>query len=234
MFCRRCKGSRYFHFREKRKLTSFHSLENKNNNSEDDDEAASLPLPDIREARARRREREEEAEIEAAKEEFKPKVNRKDIEAMKKLLEAQPFADADETLFEEEEYGTVSALLGEKAKPFLGIGSGPLQVGHFIGSLAIMLMAFVEYPGFPLTNLPTPLRDCLQGGLGTIYAVNVVMAILATFKAGERGQSPLLWGVKTVAVGGLAFDQLSQLPTTEQIERRRSVKGKRALGKNKR
>jgi hypothetical protein len=153
---------------------------------------------------------------------------------MKRLLEAQPFADADETLFEEEEYGTVSALLGEKAKPFLGIGSGPLQVGHFIGSLAIILMAFVEYPGFPLTNLPTPLRDCLQGGLGTVYAVNAVMAVLAVFKAGERGQNPLLWGVKTVAVGGLAFDQLSQLPTTEEMERRRSVKGKRALGKNKR
>ena len=196
-------------------------------------DAADLPLPDIREARSRRREREEEAEIEAAKEEFKPKVDRKDLEAMKRLLEAQPFADADETLFEEEEYGTVSALLGEKAKPFLGIGPGPLQVAHFIGSLVIMLMAFVEYPGFPLTNLPTPLRDCFQGGLATIYAVNVVMAILATFKAGERGQNPLLWGVKTVAVGGLAFDQLTQLPTTEEVERRRSVKGKRALGKNK-
>ena len=80
------------------------------------------------------------------------------------LLEQQPFADADPTLFEEEAYGTVSALLGERAKPFLSIPFGPLQVGHFIGSLGILLMAFIEYPGFPLTNLPTPLRECLQGG----------------------------------------------------------------------
>jgi len=80
------------------------------------------------------------------------------------LLEQQPFADADDSFFEEEEYDTVSALLGERAAPFLGIPSGPLQVGHFIGALGIMLMAFIEYPGFPLTNLPTPLRDCLQGG----------------------------------------------------------------------
>jgi hypothetical protein len=58
----------------------------------------------------------------------------------------------------------VSALLGERAKPFVGIPIGPLQVGHFVGALAIVLMAFVEYPGFPLTNLPTPLRDALQGG----------------------------------------------------------------------
>jgi hypothetical protein len=58
----------------------------------------------------------------------------------------------------------VSALLGEKTKPFLGIPSGFLQVGHFIGALGIVLMAFVQYPGFPLTNLPTPLRESLQGG----------------------------------------------------------------------
>lgn len=83
---------------------------------------------------------------------------------MLQLLEQQPYADADDSNFLEEEYGTVSALLGERAKPFLGIPLGPLQVGHFIGSLGIVLMAFVEYPGFPLTNLPTPLRDCFQGG----------------------------------------------------------------------
>jgi len=58
----------------------------------------------------------------------------------------------------------VSALLGERALPFLGIPTGPLQVGHFIGALVIVLMAFVEYPGFPLTNLPSPLRGSLQGG----------------------------------------------------------------------
>ena len=80
------------------------------------------------------------------------------------LLEQQPFADADDSFFVEEEYGTVSALLAEGAKPFLGLPSGPLQVGHFIGALGIILMAFVEYPGFPLTNLPTPLRGSLQGG----------------------------------------------------------------------
>jgi hypothetical protein len=58
----------------------------------------------------------------------------------------------------------VSALLGERVKPFLGIPTGPLQAGHLIGALGIILMAFVEYPGFPLTNLPTPIRDALQGG----------------------------------------------------------------------
>ena len=80
------------------------------------------------------------------------------------MLEQDPYADADDSFFQEQEYTTVSALLGERAKPFLGIPTGPLQVGHFIGALVIVLMAFVEYPGFPLTNLPTPLRGALQGG----------------------------------------------------------------------
>lgn len=142
----------------------------------------------------------------------RPRISRSDKKAMRDLLEQEPFADTDASYFEEEEYGTVSALLGEGAKPFLGIPPGPLQVGHFIGALGIVLMAFVEYPGFPLTNLPTPLRDCLQGGLGTIYLCNTVLAVFAALAANERGQNPGLWAVKTFSVGGLALDQLTQLP----------------------
>ena len=58
----------------------------------------------------------------------------------------------------------MSALLSEKTQPFLGIPAGPIQVGHFIGAMGVVLMAFIEYPGFPLTNLPTPLRACFQSG----------------------------------------------------------------------
>ncbi len=127
----------------------------------------------------------------------------------------------------------MSALLAEGAKPFLGIPPGPLQVGHFIGALGIILMAFVEYPGFPLTNLPTPLRDCLQGGLATVYLINTILAVLATFKAAERGQSSLLWAAKTFSVGGLAFDQLTQLPTLKEIEEIENRKGARAIKKKR-
>jgi hypothetical protein len=96
-------------------------------------------------------------------------------------LEQQPYSDADDSLFEEEAYSTVSALLGERAKPFLGIPFGPLQVGHFIGSLGIILMAFVQYPGFPLTNLPTPVRECLQGGKFKSYFVTASTNVLQIF-----------------------------------------------------
>lgn len=69
-------------------------------------------------------------------------------------------------------------------------------------------------------------------GLGTIYGINIILAILAIFKAGERGQPALLWVAKTFTVGGLAYDQLTQLPTTEELEKAKNRKGARAL-KNK-
>lgn len=148
------------------------------------------------------------------------------------MLEQQPFADSDASYFEEEVYGTVSALLGEGAKPFLGIPLGPLQAGHFIGALGIVLMAFIDYPGFPLTNLPTPIRDALQGGLGTVYLINLVLAVVAAFKAGERGQPIPLWVAKTFSIGGIAYDQLTQLPTLAEIKELETRKGARAV-KNK-
>jgi hypothetical protein len=62
-----------------------------------------------------------------------------------------------------------------------------------------------------------------------VYAINTVLAVLSAFKAPERGQPVPLWAAKTFSVGGLAYDQLMQLPTLDQIEKAKSVKGKRAL-----
>ncbi|KAL3922656.1 MAG: hypothetical protein SGILL_002090 [Bacillariaceae sp.] len=188
-----------------------------------------IPLPDIKDTLRKKEVAAQMARLEEQQEEKQQKIDRNDRQALLK----QPYADADASFFEEEEYTTVSALLGERAKPFLGIPTGPLQVGHFIGSLVIVLMAFVQYPGFPLTNLPTPLRGALQGGLGVVYAINIVLAVMAAFKAGERGQPAPLWIAKTFSVGGLAYDQLTQLPTLEEVKQAEARKGKRALKKNK-
>lgn len=176
-------------------------------------------LPDIRNVLKKKEQKKLDTEAEELQtKRTRPKISRKDKAAFLQLLEAEPFADADDSFFEAEEYGTVSALLGEGALDFLGIPPGPLQIGHFIGALGIVLCAFVEYPGFPLTNLPTPLRGSLQGGLATIYLINAALAVLAFFKAGERGQSGFLWAAKTFSVGGLAYDQLTQLPTLEEVK----------------
>jgi len=176
------------------------------------------PLPDIRDVLKKKQIEEDLARIQKEKEASKVRIKRSDTAAFNRLLEQSPYNDSDDTLFEEEKYTTVSALLGEGSKPFLGIPTGPLQVGHFVGALGITLMAFVEYPGFPLTNLPDPLRGALAGGLGTVYSINILLTVLAFFKAGERGQPAFLWMSKTLSVGGLALDQLTQLPTLEEIE----------------
>jgi hypothetical protein len=65
-----------------------------------------------------------------------------------------------------------------------------------------------------------------------VYAVNIVLAVIAAFKCPARGQPIPLWVAKTVAVGGVAYDQLMQLPTLEEIEEVKNRKGARAA-KNK-
>lgn len=70
-------------------------------------------------------------------------------------------------------------------------------------------------------------------GLGVIYLINTALAVLAVFKASERGQSSVLWAVKTFSVGGLAFDQLTQLPTLEEVKEMENRKGARAIKKKK-
>lgn len=58
-------------------------------------------------------------------------------------------------------------------------------------------------------------------GLGSVYTINFVLTLLAILKAGERGQPALLWIGKVLTVGGLAFDQLTQLPTLDEMENRK-------------
>ena len=70
-------------------------------------------------------------------------------------------------------------------------------------------------------------------GLATVYGINTVLAVLAAFKASERGQPIPFWVVKTFAVGGLAYDQLTQLPTLAEAEQANAVKGRRALKKKR-
>lgn len=70
-------------------------------------------------------------------------------------------------------------------------------------------------------------------GLGIVYLINTILAILAVFKAQERGQPTGLWAIKTFSVGGLALDQLTQLPTLAQVKEMESRKGARAIKKKK-
>ena len=61
------------------------------------------------------------------------------------------------------------------------------------------------------------LQHLIYTGLGTIYLVNIVLAVFSAMEAPSRKQSSLLWGAKTFAVGGIAYDQLMAIPTPEEL-----------------
>ena len=57
-------------------------------------------------------------------------------------------------------------------------------------------------------------------GLATIYLINAVLAVFAFMEAPSRNQPSILWGMKTFAVGGIAYDQLMQIPTPDELAER--------------
>jgi hypothetical protein len=81
---------------------------------------------------------------------------------------------------------------------------------------------------------------CYSKGLGTIYLINTILAVLAAISAPSRKQPSFLWAAKTFAVGGIAYDQLMQIPTPEElVERARKeqeatqMRGRGRRGKNR-
>lgn len=73
-------------------------------------------------------------------------------------------------------------------------------------------------------------------GLGTIYLINTVLAVFAAISAPSRKQPSALWAVKTFAVGGIAYDQLMQIPTPEELaeKARREEEAMSARGRGRR
>jgi len=174
-------------------------------------------LPDFKDAVTRKMKQKQEEPKSESPSTFAPatptpKIKRNNIKDFNNLLEIDPSADMNDEYFQPRKYNTVSALLGEQAKPFLGIPLAVLQIGHFFGLLTILLMSFVEYPGFPLTDLPTAVRETLKSGVSVVLLVNFLLALSTKFLVDSRGQSFILFFSKTLVVGGLAFDQLLQLP----------------------
>jgi hypothetical protein len=139
-----------------------------------------------------------------------PKVERNDIKSFTKLLELDPEADSDSALFSEEGYDYLSAALGE-AKPFLGVPFSFLQSGHSVLALLLIFCASVDYPGFPLTELPYDIRTFIQRSLVVTYVINIGVAVGAWSKAKAVGQPPIFWSIKCFLLGGLAYSELSQI-----------------------
>jgi hypothetical protein len=68
----------------------------------------------------------------------------------------------------------------------------------------------------------------------TIYGINFLLAIVTIFRAQERGQPLSVWIPKTLVVGGLALDQLTQLPTLAESAQQQQQKKKKKTSTNRR
>ena len=159
-------------------------------------------------------------------------VSRADAEGLKLLLESDPTGfdpsptrkpgeklGSKDSGLNSEDYSVISLALGEGGRSFFAVPFAALQVGHAILSLILILISTVDYPGFPLTSLPPSVRSSVGLALVMTYVVNIALAAyVVAFEVPNRvGQQDkgALWGIKTVAVGGLALDQIRQIGKTE-------------------
>ncbi|CAN0346528.1 unnamed protein product, partial [Phaeothamnion confervicola] len=146
-----------------------------------------MPLPDMRELSKKQQRKAQEAAtaVPAAK------VERGDIDAFTRLLELDPAVD--DSVFVEENYDMFASLLGEGRGTFLGLPNSYLQSGHTVLLALCLLTAFVDYPGFPLTQLPQELREFLQRGLAVTYAINIAAAATSVGMARAVKQPWAFW-----------------------------------------
>jgi hypothetical protein len=114
-----------------------------------------------------------------------------------------------------DDYDLSSAFLGE-GRPVLGIGLPYLQSCHTVVILVTLLCAFVEFPGFPLTNFPFELREFLKQGLIVVYFINAVLAWDSIKEAKKREQSVFFWALKCFVLGALAHNELLSIRVKPQ------------------
>ena len=141
----------------------------------------------------------------------------KDVEDFFTTGDGRAFADADDTMFEEE-YDIFQSIFG--TGKLLGIPVPYLQTGHGILLLVTLLAAFVYAPGLPLTEFPPEIRSFFGAGLGVIYTINAVVAISGFFAAKEKNMSGVFWAVKCFLLGGVAYYEITKVvrdPTKKQI-----------------
>jgi len=160
------------------------------------------------------------------------KVDRSNQEEYLRVLQLNPFADADETIFLEE-YDIFQAIFG--SGKLLNIPVPYLQTGHGILGIITLLAAFVYAPGNPLTEFPVEIRSFLKQGLLVTYSVNGVLAALAYQNAKSKNLPALFWAVKCFLLGGVSYyeimnakdpSKINDKPMGEQSNRR-SVTQKR-------
>ena len=168
-------------------------------------------LPDLNELY--RDDKEKEKELTPRGEEIK-RVDRSNREEYLRVLQLNPYADADDTMFLDE-YDMFPAVFG--SGKLLNIPVPYLQTGHGILLAVSLLAALVYAPGNPLTEFPPEIRTFLKQGLMVTYSINLVLAIRAYGIARSKNLPGIFWAAKSFLVGGVAFYECTQAKDPAKI-----------------
>jgi hypothetical protein len=150
-----------------------------------------------------------------------PRVDRSNQEEYLRVLQLNPFADADDSMFLEE-YDIIPSIFG--SGKLLNIPVPYLQTGHGILLIVTLLAGFVYAPGNPLTEFPVEIRNFLKQGLAATYSINAVLAVQAFFKAKSKNLPATFWAMKTFLLGGVAFYEVTEALDPKEV-------GKKVVGK---
>lgn len=107
------------------------------------------------------------------------------------------------------DYDLTSAIFGTGKPNKQGIYILPyLQSAHIVLLAIALLVSFIYYPGFPLTEASDDVRITFKTTLVVVFLINAVLASLAGKSAVKRNQPPLFWILKTFVLGELAYGEL--------------------------
>lgn len=169
------------------------------------DENKVFKLPDLTEFMQQtggKRDADKEVVIKAS-----DRVDRKNQEEYMRVLQLNPFADADESMFLDE-YDIIPSIVG--SGKLLNIPVPYLQTGHGILLIITLLASFIYAPGNPLTEFPLEIRQFLRTGLFVTYSINAVLAAQAFFIARSKNLPATFWATKVLLVGGISFYEINQ------------------------
>jgi hypothetical protein len=193
---------------------------------EDQDQDKVFALPDLGEfidnSNKEKTPEEEAADAEKAAQ----RIDRSNQEEYMRVMQLNPFADADDTMFTEE-YDIFPSIFG--SGKLLGIPVPYLQTGHGILLIICVLAGYIYAPGNPLTEFPLEIRNFLKTGLTVVYSINAVLAVQAYFEARSKNLPALFWSAKTFVLGGVAFFEIkkAQDPTKPAAQESKSFKSDR-------
>lgn len=149
-------------------------------------------------------------------EEPEKKIDRSNREEYLRVLQLNPFADADESMFQEE-YDIIPSIFG--SGKLLGIPIPYLQTGHGILLIISLLSGLIYAPGNPLTEFPKEIRNFLTTGLEVVYSINLVLAVQAFLNAKSKNLPAIFWAAKTFLLGGVAYYEITQARDPKEVNK---------------